>query len=371
MQWNVTIQRELTKDLVIQAAYVGNRAVWLQNDNMVDYNMLTPQRLATFGIDPMIAADRTLLSSQIGSTTAINRGFKPPYVGFPSTSTVAQSLRPFPQFTTINSMWAPLGNSYYDSLQATLVKRFSHGVDASVAYTWSKNLANTYNDAGNSIFINDPNNRDNAKSFSPYDQPQVLSVGFGYQMPTFGKIKSNRVLRGALGGWSLRGVFRYASGILIAVPTAQGNLGAYLFRNTTANRVPGVPLYLQDLNCHCIDPTKQLTLNPAAWVDPTAGTYGGTSPYLNDFRYARRPKESASLAKTMKVAERYRIDFRAEFFNLFNRTIMPNPSTGNAKQTTLYNPITGLLSQGFGRIDPNQAQIGTPRSGQVVLRVSF
>jgi hypothetical protein len=172
-------------------------------------------------------------------------------------------------------------------------------------------------------------------------------------------------------GWSLRGVFRYASGIPIPVPTAQSNLNAYLWRNTTANRVPGQPLFLQNLDCKCFDPNKQLVLNKDAWVDPVAGQYGDTSPYLNDYRYQRRPKESASLAKTMKIRERYRIDFRAEFFNIFNRTVTPNPTYNNAKLTTLYNPLTGALSQGFGRIDPNQAQVGTPRSGQLVLRLNF
>jgi hypothetical protein len=371
LQWNITLQRELSKDLVVQAAYVGNRAVWLQNDSMVDYNAITPQRLAAFGLDLNNSADRSLLTSQIGSTTAANRGFKAPYVGFPSTSSVAQSLRPFPQFTTINSLWAPLGNSWYDALQVNLQKRMSHGIDASVAYTRSKNLANTYNDLAGSIFINNPFDRRNAKSYSPYDQPQVLAFGFGYQVPVFGLGRSHRWFYNTISGWSLRGSLRYASGILIPVPTAQSNLSAYLFRNTTADRVPGVPLFLHDLNCHCIDPAKQLVLNPAAWVDPPTGQYGTSAPYFNDYRYQRRPKESASLAKTFRVKERYRVDFRAEFFNIFNRTVMPNPTGTNAKLTTLYNSTTGLLSQGFGRIDPNQAQTGTPRTGQLVLRINF
>ena len=371
VQWNLTLQRELTKNLVLQAAYVGNRAVRLQNDSMTDLNALRPQRLASFGIDLNIAADRSLMTSQIGSATAINRGFKAPYVGFPSNSTVSQSLRPFPQFGTITTLWSPVGNSYYDALQINLVRRWSKGIDASLAYTWSKNLSNTYDEQGSSIFINDPFNRANHKSFSPFDQPKVLAAGFGYQFPTFGLGRKNRLLGAAIKGWSLRGVFRYASGIPIPVPTAQSNLNAYLWRNTTANRVSGEPLFLQDLNCKCFDPNKQLVLNPKAWVDPPTGQYGASSPYFNDYRYQRRPKESASLAKTMRIKERYRLDFRAEFFNIFNRTVTPNPVGSNAKLTTLYNPITGALSQGFGRIDPNQAQVGTPRSGQIVLRLNF
>jgi len=370
-QYNVTLQRELSRDLVVQGAYVGNRAVWLENDSLIDYNMLTPQRLAAFGLNLNNAADRTLLTSQIGSTTAKARGFFAPYPGFPSTSTVAQALRPFPQFGTISSLWAPLGNSYYDAMQISVVKRASHGIDASLAYTWSKNLTNTYNEADGSIFINNPATRANAKSFSPNDQPKVLALGFGYELPVFGLDRKSRIARTALKGWSLRGVFRYASGLPIAVPTAQSNLNAYLFRNTTADRVPGVPLFLKNLNCDCFDPNKTLVFNPAAWVDPPTGQYGTSAPYYNDYRYQRRPKESASLAKTMRVRERYRIDFRAEFFNIFNRTVTPNPTGTNAKLATLYNPVTGALQQGFGWINPNQAQVGTPRTGQLVLRLNF
>jgi hypothetical protein len=371
VQWNLTIQREISKDLVLQAAYVGNRASRLQNDSMTDLNANSPERLAAFGLNVDNAADRSLLTSQIGSATAIARGFKAPYVGFPSNSTVSQSLRPFPQFGTITTLWSPVGNSYYDSLQVNLVKRWSHGVDASLAYTWSKNLTNTYDEQGTSIFINDPFNRANHKSFSPFDQPKVVAFGFGYQFPSFGIEKKNRWLGGAIKGWSLRGVFRYASGIPIPVPTAQSNMNAYMWRNTTANRVAGEPLFLQDLNGRNFDPNKQLVLNPKAWVDPATGHYGDSSPYFNDYRYQRRPKESASLAKTVKFKERYRLDFRAEFFNIFNRTVTPNPVGSNAKLTTLYNPLNGALSQGFGRIDPNQAQVGTPRSGQIVLRLNF
>ena len=86
------IQRDaaarIDRDLVVQGAYVGNRAVWLENDSLVDYNMLTPQRLAAFGLNLNNSADRSLLTSQIGSATAKARGFVAPYVGFPSTSTL-------------------------------------------------------------------------------------------------------------------------------------------------------------------------------------------------------------------------------------------------------------------------------------------
>lgn len=377
VQWNIALQRELTRDLVVQAAYVGNRVVWLENNAMNDLNALTPQRLAAFGLDLDNQADRSLLTSQINSANAINRGFRKPYATFPNNATVAQSLRPFPQFTNIDTLYSPLGNSWYDSLQLNLVKRVSHGLNASVAYTWSKSLANTWNQNASpgSIFINDPFNRKNAKSFSPQDQPHVLAIGFGYRVPVFGPMRNHRTLNAVLGGWSLRGVLRYASGLPIQVPSAQNNLNSHLFRTTLANRVPGEPLFTTDLNCRsCFDPAKTLVFNPAAWQDPLPGHYGDSSPYYNDYRYQRRPKESLSLAKTARIKERYRIDIRAEFFNIFNRAVVPNPSgpsVTNPRLTPIYDPATGATVQGFGRIDPTEASIATPRKGQVVLRFEF
>ena len=91
------------------------------------------------------------------------------------------------------------------------------------------------------------------------------------------------------------------------MPKAQNNLAATLFRNTLSNRVPGVPLFTKDLNCHCIDPNKDFVLNPAQ---------------------------------------------------------------NNALATQKVSP-TGVTPQGFGQIDPNQVQAGTPRTGQLVLRIGF
>ena len=62
-QWNITLQREFFSNLSVEVAYVGNRAVWLQADGMLDLNASTAQRLATFGLDVNNAQDRALLTS--------------------------------------------------------------------------------------------------------------------------------------------------------------------------------------------------------------------------------------------------------------------------------------------------------------------
>ena len=140
-QWNVAVQRELFKNLVVEVAYVGNRGVWLEANELVNVNAINPARLRALGIDITNAADRQLLTSRIDSAARSSARFQAPYAGFPGSATVMQSLRPFPQFNDrLGVRWAPLGNNWYDSLQVKLTKRYSQGLEMTAAYTWQKEL---------------------------------------------------------------------------------------------------------------------------------------------------------------------------------------------------------------------------------------
>ena len=117
------------------------------------------------------SADRAILAAQLNSAAAKQFQNKIPYTGFPVTSSVAQSLRPFPQFGNLTGTGAPLGKTWYDSLQLKATKRFSHGIDFTVTYTRSKELqlgADDYTGAG---LINDIFNRDNNKQLSGSSRP--------------------------------------------------------------------------------------------------------------------------------------------------------------------------------------------------------
>ena len=162
---------------------------------------------------------------------------------------------------------------------------------------------------------------------------------------------------------------RYSSGLPIQAPGAQNNLSTYLFRSTFSNRVPGQALFLKDLNCHCIDPNKELVLNPAAWSDPAIGQWGTAAAYYNDYRQQRRPAEQLGVGRLFRIRESMSLEFRGEFFNLFNRTEMGNPSSGNALQALTTNALK-VPTAGFGYINATSLNSG-PRQGQLLLRFKF
>ncbi|MBI3278815.1 MAG: TonB-dependent receptor [Acidobacteria bacterium] len=368
-QWNIGLQQEVTRNLVVEAAYVGNRGAWFQASGLVDLNALTPERIRQASLDINNAADRTLLTSRIDSPQAQARGFRPPYAGFPAGATVAQTLRPFPQFGGLGMLWAPLGNTWYDSLQVKVTKRYSLGLDFTAAYTWSKNLTTVEDQNAEVVPVNDVFNRRNQKTFSRTDQPHVFVTSFNYRLPAYGMASRNRWTRQLLSGWTIGGILRYASGTPIRVPAAQNNLAALLFRGTFANRVPGQPLFLKELNCQCIDPKRDFVLNPAAWSDPGPGQWGFAPAYYGDYRYQRRHDEQFSIGKVFAIRERTNFQVRAEFFNIFNRTYLNNPDATNALATQRTD-ARGVPISGFGRINAGSVFL-PPRSGQIVARLEF
>ena len=196
----------------------------------------------------------------------------------------------------------------------------------------------------------------------------------------------NKWLRRVSGGWTFSGVMRYASGSLIGVPGSNNQLSSLLFRGTRMNRVPGEPLFTKDLNCRsCYDPHKDFVLNPKAWSDPPAGQWGYSAASYSDYRQMRRPDEQLGVGRTFRVKERVTLALRMEFFNVFNRMVVQNPSSGNPQSTqtcTVGTPSGGRCSDGFttsgfGRIDTATALSTSTsgmfdqRYGQLVMRIQF
>ena len=371
MQWSFGLQREIFQNLVMEAAYVGNVGVWWPSTNLVSYNVPTPQMLSADGLNVNDAADRTLLTSQIGSTLAASRGFnKLPYPGFPLTETVAQSLLPFPQYGTISPLWAPLGKTWYDSLQTKVTKRLSHGLSLTALFTWSRSLqTGTESGAINNVF-----NRPVDKYLSGYDQPFVFATQTSYTIPALPKSGGNKWFQAGAWitrDWTVGAVLQYASGLPILSPAATNALSSVLFQGTFADRVPGVPLYTVNLNCHCYDPTTTFVLNPAAWTQPPPGTFGTAAAYYGDYRYQRRPQENINLARKFNLMKegKLTLTIRGEFTNVFNRSEPANPTSTNAAATQVRN-AAGQTVSGFGYINP-ATPFSLSRQGMIVARFQF
>jgi hypothetical protein len=364
--FSVNLQHQLLKDLLVEAAYVGNRGVWESGPSgLVALNATPMSTLTAHGLSLSNPANVTLLASSLSSTMAQAAGFTAPYPGFPLTASVAQSLRPFPQFSSsFNPMWAPLGNNWYDSLQAKVTKRYSYGLTAQAAYTFSKELA-----TGQAV--NDVYNRPNQKSLVSSSQPNLFVVSFVYEVP-LQKLPGgqNFLVKHIVSGWQLSGLLRYGSGLPIAVPGSQTNLNSLIFQSTRMNRVPGQPLYLVNPNCGCFNPYSQLVLNPKAWQDVSNGQWGYSAPFYNDYRYPRTPSEQGGLGRRFRPTERVSLQVRVEFYNIFNRIIYSssNPSASNPLATPTYNG-SGQLTGGFGFVNPNN--FSGERTGQAVFRVDF
>jgi hypothetical protein len=397
-QWSIGVQHTLTQNLLVEAAYVGNRGAWwsaplLQDQN---YNALTLAAVKAAGLDLSNAADRALLTTPISSPQVIARfpALANPnsvYPGFPASQPLNQALRPYPQWNGIPPfLGPPLGDTWYDSMQAKLTQRFSHGLTVSGAYTFSKELTNGANSdtsylTPNPPLINDVFNRASAKQLSSFGHPNSLVLNFNYTTPKLpGDSGALKFASAVLHDWTFGGVLRYQSGDLIRVPASNNGLLTQLARgpannpalwgggNTFWNKVQGQPYLLKDPNCHCIDPTKDLVLNPKAWTDADFGTFGVSAPYYNDFRWQRQPSEALSFGRNFRLSEDNKVNFnvRAEFQNVFNRLFLSAPSATNPVAPVTSN-IAGQLTGGYGWVNSVNGAGARPRSGQIVARLTF
>jgi hypothetical protein len=234
-------------------------------------------------------------------------------------------------------------------------------------------------------------NRGTNKGISALDVPKLLVISGTYTVPKpkYGVLQ-NKYISQAVRDWQIGAVLRYQTGALIQVPTSLNGLFGQLGRSNGAFFASGGTnwnftngekgLLTVDPNCHCFDPTKQLVLNPGAWVDAAPGTWGTTASYYDDYRWMRKPSENMNFARNFRIGKegRYTFQIRGEFQNIFNRHFYGSPSAGNPSTTTLFtNPFvqgqktTGALSSGFGYVSTLNGAGSQPRTGLMVARFTF
>jgi hypothetical protein len=352
--WGANVQQQIVPDLILTLGYLGSRGTHL------------PSNL--FSVNNLPISDFSLGAGLSSPATTV------PYPSF--SGTVAQSLRPFPQYSFINTaaFGENEGQLSYNAMTAKLERRFHDGLNLLASYTWSKILTDTGNIIGGSLGgaytanIQNPFNLKAEKAVSPQDTPQIFVVSYLYELP-FGKNKAflnhNHLLNYVVGGWSLSGIQRYQSGQPIGFSCATGVPG---YSNCIRwNLVPGQSIQTAARSSKSFNPAvpgKNLWYNRAAFSDPNADvtaasgqpySFGNKPSYQGNDRNLPYYEEDFGLIKRTPLTERIGLQFRAEFFNAFNRVVFGGPDT---------NPYDG----GFGTVGGTN---NSPRQGQLTLRLEF
>jgi len=398
-QFSFSIQQEVTRNFVVEASYVANRAVWLSG-TLGELSQISAGTYAKYGLYPYPGtgpcstgggvcssstydnnADRVLLTQSINSTQVINamasRGINNllPYSGYPATNSLQSALQPYPQFGTFSTITngptfgitgSPTGNTKYDSLQVSATKRFSHGFQASGNFTWGQGFQRP----ARQDFFNPAESRWQLQNIAP----RVLNFNVLYTVPRFSELPkyANAVTK----DWQLGWYASFQTGTYLTPP----NSTTLNFLTSQDVRVPGQPLYTTgvDLNDHStFNPGSTQLLNPKAWQQcPTNTTCPSTSVLYKDFRGPRVPVEHANIGRHFRVGREGKYDFfvRAEFTNVFNHTFFGSPSTSNPQNAVSRNNV-GVLTSGFGVINtflgPNTAYAFAGRAGTLVARFQF
>jgi len=381
-QWSIGMQREINRNLVVEASYVANRGVWWSAGALAPVNVLSAADLSRFGFAVGNLTDAGTLNTQIRNlttgqrSTLAARGINLPYSNFPGTQNLFQSLLPFPQYTNnISPGGSPLGKTWYDSLQASVTQRLWSGLSVNGNFTWSKNL--------DLLSSADVFNRGMGKNLSANDLPLQIRISAQYITP---KTKfGSKILDYALSDWTLGTFMQYQSAPILARPTSinANPISRWLARGPgTAQRVAGQPLFTTnwvdldgktrtdelDINCHCYDPRITPVLNAAAWSSIPDGQWGAQQSTFRDYRGFRYPSENLNFGRTFRVKERVTLNVRAEFSNAFNRTRLPQPVAGGSYASPILR-TNGLVTGGFGAVLPTNVQ--DVRNGTIVARITF
>ncbi len=386
--WNLDIQRQITSNLMVSVAYVGSKGTHLPALNIIP-NQVNPSFLS-------LGNDLTMDSSCLTLGTcpnAIAAGITLPYAGF--TGQINQLLRPFPQygdFAQEDNSFTPdrTGNSTYHAMQLQVDKRMSNGLSFLVSYTVSKNLTDADSSGpgvsgfiGTNEFIGQNSYQRSAeKAVSQLDTPQALVASFVYELPVGqGKRFMNHggVSDRVLGGWYASTILSYKSGTPTEVyAQCNGTAGDVLFAGchfTGAARVNVIPGVNQTNKSSDFNPETTPFWNAAAFAVPDPLTFGNEPRSLAGARtFGSRNEDVTFGKKTRLFGEKATIDFRAEFFNIFNRHIY-QPSVGDHKLNEPFIPLGAPgcngpdqhFSCGFGSI----TNASGPRTIQFALKIQY
>ena len=347
-QYNFDIQRQLPAHFFADVAYAGSHGVHLEQYD-TNVNQIADSYVAQ-------AAAQEAAGQPITLTTSIAN----PMAGTSGNPTIGaaniiqgQLYRPYPQYLGLSLAGFGCCYSSYNSMQATVTRRFQGGGTLLVAYTNAKLLSNTdtltswlESGTGGVGQVQDWNNLKGEKSLSSQDVSQRLIVSYVLDLP-FGHGKRfasgfNGVADKAVSGWGIDGITTFQRGFPLKItyagstPLEAANLGVANIRPDVVSgcdKKSGGGHVLNWFNTTCFAAPPDWGFGTESRTDSILRT-----PGINNFDWA--------IFKRTSIAERYGIEFRTEFFNLFNHPYFSPPGTG----FNGFNSTTGQALNGFGQI---------------------
>ncbi|MCU1259173.1 MAG: hypothetical protein JWO80_2058, partial [Bryobacterales bacterium] len=304
MNWNLTLERQLATDIVVRAGYVGSKGTHLAYNTDVNAPLPSP------------------------TATADNE----------------QARRPYQQFQQITQD-SSNGNSTYHSLQVAVDKRFSRGVTLSANYTWSKSIDEvSYQTDLCAINIINPYNLGAYRAVSDYNIPQRFVLNYLWQLPS----PKGGLERALLGGWETSAIWTWQSGFPLNIQSG----GDYSYSLPEVANDQAQVISTPHYTGGSTNQKLAQWFTTSSFTTPASNTFGnagrniliGPGTFNVDF----------SAHKVFTINERFRLQYRAEFFNFFNHSLFNNPDT-NVADTT------------FGRITTSR----NPRIVQMALKLLF
>jgi hypothetical protein len=318
--WSFNVQHSLTKNLLLSLAYSASAGHWLPGAAVAGpfTNQIPVQYLALQG-----TLSSTLNATSLAKVQAMFPSFNIPFPNF--TGTVAQALKPFPQYGGISDPWLDVGNSTYNALQVSLTQRLSQGLTFMFNYSYSKELDDL-------VGVRDPNKDFLEKGPGTIDHPTVVAATFLYQLP-FGaghKLNSDsKALSTLISHWQFSGIFTYAGGAPLSITgtcTGGGIIDASCYPNYNTSSSGSV---WQNGTPGTGNITTTAYLNKAAFVDPPAYTAGDIARSAPLGLFAPHNADmDISVRREFVFAERVRLAFQADAFNVNNAVHFAAPGTG-------------------------------------------
>ena len=303
--YSLNIQYEFARNFMAEVGYVGSKGTKLP------YSRQQNQALLATAQNPIRG---------ITTSTAANINLRVPYLGFSPTG--------------INEVNVGT-DSRYSSLQTSVTKRYNKGYQFNASYTRAKSLDNSSGGASSTLggISGDQTDLKQARGLSDFNRKHRLVGTFIYELPAFGPP--------ALQGWQFSGIVTKQSGLPFTV--TDGNGGALYGTGSRANWAPGATVETATLSG---DVRSRLNayFNKAAFVGSGNG-FGDTGrniligpPQSNfDFSIIKRTK--------LPKLESGNVEFRTEFFNLFNHANFDNPGS-NVATASSYGIISGTTNNG-------------------------